>query len=70
MRNPERIEDCLDELGAGWRQFSDWRLMQLICNFQSWLGYDGYYLEDEKFLEKFNEYLISLLKTRRIRNED
>lgn len=33
------------------------RFMQLICNFQSWLGQDGFYIPDEKLIEMFEEYL-------------
>ena len=33
------------------------RFMQLICNFQRWLGQDGFYIPDEKLIEMFEEYL-------------
>ena len=36
------------------------RFMQLICNFQDWLGQGGFYLPDEELIEKFEKYLYSI----------
>ena len=38
MRDPKRIDKCLNTLREVWYEFPDWRFMQLICNFQSWMG--------------------------------
>lgn len=70
MRDPKRIDKCLNTLREIWYEFSDWRFMQLICNFQSWIGTDGFFLEDEDFQKKLSEYLNRLQKTRRIRDEN
>lgn len=59
MRSPDRIELFVVELGHFWREYCpDWRFMQLLCNFQRWLGYDGFYLEDDKCMERFEKYFI------------
>lgn len=70
MRDPKRIDKCLNTLREVWYEFPDWRFMQLICNFQSWIGTDGFFLEDEDFQKKLSEYLNRLQKTRRIRYEN
>lgn len=58
MRNPDRIKPLLMDLSELWEQYCpDWRFMQLICNFQQWLRSDGFYIEDDKILEKFCEFI-------------
>ena len=62
MRNENRIYPICIEIAIEWQNTCpDWRFMQLFDNFQKWLGNDGFYLEDDKFMEKFKEYM-SLLK--------
>lgn len=70
MRDPKRIDKRLNTLREVWYEFPDWRFMQLICNSQSWMGADGFILEDEDFQKKLSEYLNRLQKTRRIRDEN
>lgn len=61
MRNPDRIEPLLMELANVWEQcFPDWRFMQVVCNFQGWLQSDGFYIEDDKLIEKFCEFAIAM----------
>lgn len=58
MRNPDRIKPLLEELGNIWETYCpDWRFMQLVVNFQSWLRSDGFYIEDDKIIEKFCEFI-------------
>lgn len=56
MRNPNRIDDVLQQIGELWKMVPDWRFMQLICNFQRFLGSDGFYIEDDKLVEKIKEW--------------
>lgn len=70
MRDPKRIDKRLNPLCEVWYEFPDWRFMQLICNSQSWMGMDGFILEDEDFQKKLSEYLNRLQKARRIRDEN
>ncbi len=56
MRNPDRIEHFLDEIGKVWREkFPDWRFGQLMYNFFSVLG-DPFYYEEDEFLEALKAY--------------
>ena len=58
MRNPDRIKPLLLDLSELWEQYCpDWRFMQRVCNFQQWLRSDGFYIEDDKILEKFCEFI-------------
>ena len=62
MRDPARIKSLLAELSEVWEQcFPDQRFMQVIVNFQSWLGSDGFYIEDDKFIEKFCEFATKMM---------
>ena len=54
MRDIDRIEKVCEALAHAWKRVPDMRFMQLIDNFQAWLGNDGFYLEEDSFLEKFN----------------
>ena len=61
MRNSDRIYSTLLEMASLWANtIPDWRFMQVVANFQSWLGSDGFYLEDDQFLEKFKKYINEL----------
>lgn len=56
-RNPNRIDDVLKQMGELWKEVPDWRFMQLICNFQRYIGQDGFYIEDNKLIEKLKEWM-------------
>ncbi|MDE6946273.1 MAG: hypothetical protein K2P14_03715 [Anaeroplasmataceae bacterium] len=54
MRNPERIEPFLEELGNLWKEnCPDWRFGQLISNV---LGKDPFYIEEDQALEQFRKF--------------
>ena len=57
MRDKNRIYPFCMELAELWSKYSDIRFGQLINNFQSYCNNDLFYMEDDKFLEKFKEYL-------------
>lgn len=60
MRNPQRIDGFMDELGELWRdKVPDWRFGQLMYNFMCAKG-DPFYWEEDEFLKKFKEYLEEL----------
>lgn len=62
MRDIKRIMPLLKQLGDIWEQcFPDWRFMQVICNFQAWLGSDGFYIEDDKLIEKFCTFATEMI---------
>lgn len=44
------------------RKVPELRFMQLICNFQTWLGRDGFYLPDKVLIKAFKEFLDSITK--------
>jgi len=51
------------DLACLWEQKApELRFMQLICNFQAWWGNDGFYIPDEKLIEKFKEYLDNVTR--------
>lgn len=51
------------ELALLWRRYApQMRFMQFICNFQSWLKQDGFYIEDYEALEKMEEFGKQLSK--------
>lgn len=55
MRSPERIDSVLAEIGRIWKEVPDWRFMQLICNFQRYIGSDGFYLEEDRLVHRLGE---------------
>ena len=57
MRDPNRIDIILTQLGELWKQLPDWRLMQLIVNLQYWVGSDMFYYEDERFIEELKQFI-------------
>lgn len=58
MRTYKRIAPFLNKIGTQWEiKCPDWRFGQLIMNFLSWCGEDPFYWEEDKFLEKFNEFM-------------
>lgn len=62
MRDPQRIDKFMNELGKLWRdKVPDWRFGQLMYNFLCATGDPfSFYWEEDKFLEKFKEYLEGL----------
>lgn len=57
MRSPDRIPNFMYELGDIWmKNLPDWRFGQLMANFIREVG-DPFYLEEDKFMEKFKEYV-------------
>lgn len=66
MRDIKRIQPLLTDIGNVWEQcFPNMRFMQVIVNFQSWLGSDGFYIEDDKLIEKFCEFAAEMIKRER-----
>ena len=57
MRDESRIDKTLEMVGKIWKQVPDWRFMQMICNLQRFMGSDGFYLEEERFVTKLNEFV-------------
>lgn len=59
-RDLYRFQPFLEELGELWQRSPDTRFGQLMLGFSMWLKSnnhgDGFYLEDEKFLELLREY--------------
>lgn len=56
MRNPDRLDPFYEKLCKTHKEkFPDWRFGQLVYNFMRWNG-DPFYLEEDKFIEKFEEY--------------
>ena len=65
MRDINRIEGICNKISEIWKNYCpDWRFMQLMNNFMGWLGHDGFYIEDDKFIERFNEYIKELFGER------
>ena len=48
MRDPERINKFLMELGKRWEKVPDWRFGQLITNIK--FERDPFYMEEDEFL--------------------
>lgn len=58
MRDISRIYKICNEIAPLWQEkCPDWRFMQLLNNFMAWLGSDGFYLEDDKFIEYFKKFM-------------
>lgn len=56
MRNQDRIEPFLQELGTLWKEtYPDMRFGQLLVNFFYALG-DPFYIEENEMLEAFRAY--------------
>ena len=59
MRDPNRIPKVTKALEDLWKNFPDWRFMQLICNIQKVYGSDMFYVEDEQLIEFINEMIYA-----------
>lgn len=58
MRKPDRCIPMMLEMGALWKtRVPDWRFGQLLSNFASSLGTDIFYIEDDEFMKKFEDYI-------------
>lgn len=62
MRDVNRLDNFYDTLKDLHKNyFPDWRFMQLFINFLSWhfskYGNDGFYVEEDKFINRFNEFI-------------
>ena len=57
MRDPKRIDKFCNMLKAYLYTCDDRRAMQLICNLQTQIGSDGFYLEDDKAMELIEQML-------------
>lgn len=55
MRDPSRIKKILSEIEEIWKNNSDWRFGQLLCNIQYFEEKDIFYIEDEVLEEKLKE---------------
>lgn len=61
MRDPRRCIEVMRTIQSHWENTCpDWRFMQLMSNFMSWLGYDPFYMEDDQFVEKFEEFINTI----------
>lgn len=57
MRDPARLNNFYEKLKVFHKEyFPDFRFGQLISNFLSWAKTDGFYWEEDLFLEKLKEY--------------
>lgn len=56
MRDPERIDKFLIELGKYWKKVPDWRFGQFISNVFSASSRDPFFFEEEDFLELLEKY--------------
>lgn len=60
MRDPKRIDGCIDALKKLWEKYPDMRIGQLMSNilteYYSQTNYDPFFLEDDIFI-KFIENL-------------
>ena len=66
MRDPERLDNFYDKLKQLHKTYvPDWRFMQFVINFQNWLKIhyqiDGFYLEENRMIEKVEEYVKWLM---------
>ena len=61
MRDPNRIWGVMTQMSIMWHEkCPDWRFMQLMSNFITWLGCDPFYMEDNEFCDKFHEFMETL----------
>ena len=60
MRDPNRLFAIYDIIYQYHKTHPDLRTMQLLNNFFIWhyttFGNDGFYIEDNKFIERFNKF--------------
>lgn len=56
MRDINRIDPFLSELGKEWKKVPDWRFGQLLSNVLSTANRDIFFMEENEFLELFKNY--------------
>lgn len=56
MRNPDRIDPFLKELGEYWKKVPDWRFGQLIVNVFDSFDRDPFFPEEDEMLKYFGKY--------------
>lgn len=56
------IYDFLNQFKEQWERVLQQRFMQLIHNFQSYYQRDGFFIENDKFIEMLREYLDTVVK--------
>jgi uncharacterized protein YihD (DUF1040 family) len=52
MRNPNRIDNVLNEIKRIWKKNPNLRLLQLLLN----IDCEHYYIEDEQLVEKLRNF--------------
>lgn len=61
MRNINRIDEILADLGEQWKRVPDWRLGQLFNNLQRYKNSDLFYIEDKKFITELKIFLDDVI---------
>lgn len=57
-RSYSRIRNHVGQIGELWfKKVPEWRFGQIISNFESYLGTDIFYISDEDFIRKLNDYM-------------
>ena len=66
MRDVKRLDKVYQTMLEGHCKLPDWRTGQLLLNFLSWhynkFRTDGFYIEDDIFIERFNQFIKDLFK--------
>ena len=58
MRDPNRVYAIWTRVAQTWQKnVHDWRLTQLCVNFMSHMRSDCFYMEDEDFITRLEEFL-------------
>lgn len=57
MRDPKRIRIFCNRLADVWERVPDWRFGQLIINVFGSLDIDPWFLEEDKMIEKIEDYI-------------
>ena len=57
MRNPERIDPFLAQLGEVWNKFPDMRFGQIVAYFAAQLPCDMFVAEDDQWIEAIQSYI-------------
>ena len=65
MRDPNRLDNFYEKIKIYHKEnFPDLRFTQFMITFLTWhnnkYGNDGFYLEDNKCLERFEEFIFAL----------
>ena len=60
MRDPARIKCYMERLKDCWEKVPDWRMSQFLYNLFGAFEFDPFYMEDEQFMSKVENYFKSL----------